>query len=93
MTDIPADMTHRLAKVSSAVNDVLVTAHGIRFDLKPGHPPFWTNSGDLGPVENEKTSIAAALKHYGPGPLFNLWSALRALGVLSVAWTGKGIEL
>lgn len=86
------DMTHRLQAVARAVENTLVAAHGLRSDMKPGSPPFRTDQGDLGREENDRVSIAIALKVYGPGPLFNLWTMLRAVDALSVAWTGKAPE-
>lgn len=86
---LTGDMTHRLQAIAKATEEILVSAHGLRSNLKPDHPPFWTNQGDLSREENERTSIAAALTHYGPGPLFDLWTMLRAVEGLSIAWTGK----
>lgn len=89
---MPDDMTHRMAQISRAINDVLVAAHGPRHDLaaKGDMPPFWTNQGDLSARENENTSIATALAHYGAeSPDFRTWVALRAIDALAVAWTGK----
>lgn len=83
------DMTHRFQSIAAATEQILISAHGLRSNLKPGHPPFWTNQGDLSREENEKTSIAVALAHYGPGTLFDLWTMLRAVEALSIAWTGK----
>lgn len=95
-----SDLTHRLHEACGAVNDVLASSHGLFHDLARHHetkgtvspPPFWVNQGDLSQVENELTSIAVALKQYGPGPLFNLWCALRAIEALRVTWTGKATE-
>lgn len=89
------DLSHRLRDATRAVEDTLVAAHGLMFDLAAHHakagtvmPPFWINQGDLGQEENERQSLAAALTVYGPGILFNLWTACRALEGLRVAWTG-----
>ncbi|HXJ61951.1 MAG TPA: hypothetical protein VNU68_35375 [Verrucomicrobiae bacterium] len=90
------DLSHRLRDTTKAVEDVLVASHGLMHDLAAHHekagtvmPPFWVVQGDLSPAENEKTSIAEALKVYGPGPLFHLWTVCRSIEALRVAWTGK----
>ena len=70
------DMTHRLFALQRAVNDTLVASHGLQSHLAADRPPFWNTQGDLSEVERESTSIAVALKHYGPGPLFDLWRVL-----------------
>lgn len=80
------DLSHRLRDATRAVEDTLVAAHGIKHDLAAHHakvgtamPPFWVVRGDLTIEENEQMSLAAGLKEYGPGVLFNLWSAVRAI--------------
>ena len=37
--------------------------------------------------------LAEGVRRYGDGPLFALWSELRALDALSLAWTGKGFAV
>lgn len=84
------DMTHRFQAISKATEDILVSAHGLRSNLAPGHPPFFQKQGELSAEENERTSIAAAVRVYGTdSPLLHLWTMLRAVEALSVAWTGK----
>lgn len=83
------DLAISLPKPIHAVENVLVAGHGIQAALKPGHPPFWIERGDLAPADWERASIAAALVHYGPGPVFDLWTALRAISELRLVWTGE----
>ena len=76
------DMAHHLRGLTRAIEDVMVSSSGILHDLSEHHeksgttmPPFWTDQGDLGSTENERTSLAVAMKFYGPGVMFNLNAA------------------
>jgi hypothetical protein len=62
--------------LTRCIDNVLVAHHGLRQSLKAPHPPF-------------HVSMTAALKHYGPGPVFHLWCECKAVEELRLAWTGK----
>lgn len=89
------DMTHRLHALIHAVEDVLVASNGLTADFRRVHEnrrevpaPFVNKQGDLSEVEKLETANVVALKQYGPGGLFNLWCALRAISTLKQVWTG-----
>jgi hypothetical protein len=92
-----AEMAARLAALSRAVDDGLVSAHGLLHDLLEHHkkagttmPPFVVQvAGDSGEVESRRASLTDGLAHYGAGPLFNLWSHLVAMDRLRTVWIGK----
>jgi hypothetical protein len=74
---VQPELFDRLRDVARAIDNALVSAHGLRASLKPGHVPF-------------DAELAEGVRRYGDGPLFALWAELRALDALSIAWTGKG---
>lgn len=90
-----SDMSHRLQEMTLAVENVLVASHAPMHDLLQYHqtkgtkvPPFETNSGELTQDEKRESAMVIALAHYGPGPIFNLWTMVRALDQLRAVWTG-----
>ena len=70
-----AELGDRLRQLDREVGNVLVAAHALQHSLRSDHPPF-------------SASLAVGLKRYGPGPVFNLWSACRAAWRLRAVWTG-----
>jgi hypothetical protein len=80
MSDELAPRFHALAR---AIDNVLVSAHGLLHSLKapPAFGSFVDGLWHPAPIQD-------GVARYGEGPLFALWVHCRDLVALRVAWTG-----
>lgn len=83
------ELSLKLRELTTAIDNALVAHHGLKHALKDDHPPFMLTSPDMSAMEKDTGALKNALAHYGRGPLFDLWSACRAMEALRIAWTGK----
>jgi hypothetical protein len=80
------ELAPRLHRLEVAVDNVLISERAIRCHLKPGFPPFLA-IGETGRLEPMPSTVG--LRHFGVGPLFDLWNACRAVEWLWFVWTGE----
>jgi hypothetical protein len=63
-------------ETANAIDDLLVSHHGLRASLAPDHLDF-------------SATLPDAIRRYGQGPLLQLWIECRAVERIRVFWTGK----
>ena len=78
------ELSTRFRTLFGALDDVLISNHATRAHLKPGYPPFLATT-ELGLM---KMPSWVGLRHFGAGPLFDLWTACRDIEWMRVLWTG-----